>query len=1157
MRRLNLCSSVCARSASQFGLFLAVVVFLTSCGGGGGGGGTPPPIQLAIVVTPSAATIYPSSSFTVLVTASTNSSSQPSLTSVTMPAGITTTESFPLAIPSGGVSIQFQTSSSIAAGNYTLTFSGTLGSMSSTAKLVATVQTNPPSFFFPSPLFSEIAVPVGGSSQVQVSTIVNGQAAYNVQLSLSGLPPGTSATISPPTITVGQSATVTITAASTAALEQNVSITLTGTPAAPVPAASLGFLLDVAPKSGSLLNNRTDYVSTEHTPFAAVYDPTHQLIFASNDSWNRVEVISSTTHALVKRISIPEPRGIDITQDHSTIWVTTGSRQMFAINTTTFEVSRYLLPIEGNASYWEGWQVFVLSDGSMMIVSTAGQFTGSFGIVIWNPATNAINFPTILFPLDNTIYNRSGDGKRAYLFNNHTGGAVMYYDVASQTFSSSTTVNVAGFNSAVNTDGSRFILCNDVGGFVYDGSYNQLGVIPPCGPGVAPFFEGGAVFSADGKFIYEEVLANIPQILKIDANTLNLVSTAPAMPMIPVMTELSPPYYVPNPFAVDDTGMVFGIEFWGIALDDSTYAQSYSPVQPGTPIFLQHMDPYFGPPGGGTTSGGFGNAFSITPDVWYGSVQGTASLGAGGDLAITSPTSIMAGPVNIKMIFPDGIEVFDPLFFSYGPYLQYPLVSGGPPQGNVAGQVAGYGMPGDNISGTFSVGGATASVAPPGPFGVPFAGTPYPNKVLSYTLPPGPPGWADLKLTTPDGTSTLSHAFLYAKSLTDYASTDTFTAVLYDQTRRQLYLSAGDHVDVFSLQSNTFIAKWNPPAAGSAKQFTGLALTPDGSLLLAADLLDGSLAVFSPDNPATSFVIPVTPVQTGNPGCNIGPLYVAGLVNKTAAVQTGGLPSSQGGCPPYGNVFLVDLTTHAVSPFSTSSVSIALSATNDGSKLAYGGMCVYDAVANSSSCSGAAQTTSPAISGDGHAVASEFVLADGVANVLGRVARPEVYYSALGSDVAHTLLLEPKLNDSGSLYYLAFPNFIDIVDFRQGILRIRFSLSETISNTATPMAIDPSGRYLYLITASGLTIIDLGEAPLSIGWLSSATASPGTQITVRGSGFNTSTTAMVGGQIASVAFVDPNTLTLTVPALSTGPTTIVLSSSDGQIYTATGLLTIP
>lgn len=1041
----------------------------------------------------------------------------------------------------------------------TLTFSGAAGGASATTNLSASVQTSPAPFFFPSPLFTEIALPIGGMSQVQVqtATVALAQpATYDVQLSASGLPPGTSATFSPSTVSVGQSATLAITASGSASVAQNVPIKITGVPVAPVASSSVNFLLDVAPKPGTLPNNRTDYVSTEHTPYSAVYDPAHQLVFASNDSWNRVEVISSATHAVVERISIPEPRGLDITQDRSTIWVTTGSRQMFSINTATFEVSRYLLPLGGNTPYWEGSQVFALSDGTMMIVTTAGKFTGVQGIAIWNPVTNAISFPTISFPLDNTVFNRSGDGTRAYLFNDHTGGAVTYYDVASQTFSNTNEQTAEAFNSAVNSDGSRLILCNDVGGFVYDGSLNQLGVLPPCGPGVAPFFEGGAVFSADGKFIYEEVLANNPQILKIDANTLNLISTAPAMPLIPVMTQLDPPYYIPNPFAVDDSGMVIGIEFWGIAFDDSSYAQNYSPDQPGTPTFMQHMDPYFGPMNGGTKSGGFGNAFSITPDVWYGSNRGSASLSNGGTISLTSPPSSAPGPVNIKMLFPDGVEVFDPLFFSYGPYLQYPLVSGAPPQGDVVGQVAGYGLPGDNVSGTLSVGGGAASVAPPASFGLLFAGTPYPNKIINYTVPPGSPGWADLKLTTPDGTSTLPRGLFYAKSVSDYSSAETFTAVLYDQARQQLYLSAGDHIDVFSLQSNSFVAKWNSAASGNTKEIAGLALTPDGSTLLAADLLDGSLAVLNPDNPGTSYVIPIAAVQTGNPGCSIGPLYVAALVNNTAVVQTGGLPSSGGGCPPYGNTYLVDLTTRSVSPFSTASVSIALSASKDGSKLAYGGLCVYDAVNKTSTCSGAAQTTSPAISGDGHNVASEFVLADGAANVIGRVARPEVYYAALGSDAAHTLLLEPKLNDSGSLYYMAFPNFIDIVDFRQGMLRIRFSLSETIANTAAPLAVDPTGRYLYVITLSGLTIIDLGEAPLSIAWTSVSTAVPGAQITVRGSGFNASTSATVGGVAAITTPVDANTMTLTVPVLSAGPSTIVLSNSDGQTYRAAGLLKI-
>ena len=114
------------------------------------------------------------------------------------------------------------------------------------------------------------------------------------------------------------------------------------------------------------------------------------------------------------------------------------------------------------------------------------------------------------------------------------------------------------------------------------------------------------------------------------------------------------------------------------------------------------------------------------------------------------------------------------------------------PQGNVAGQVVGYGMPGDdNLMGTLKLAGTAAAIGPPGRFGLPLAGTPFPNKVLSYTVPPGMPGWADIKLSTSDGTSRLPNAFLYAKSVTDYASADTFAAILYDSGRQRLYLSAG------------------------------------------------------------------------------------------------------------------------------------------------------------------------------------------------------------------------------------------------------------------------------------------------------------------------------------------------------------------------------
>ena len=130
------------------------------------------------------------------------------------------------------------------------------------------------------------------------------------------------------------------------------------------------------------------------------------------------------------------------------------------------------------------------------------------------------------------------------------------------------------------------------------------------------------------------------------------------------------------------------------------------------------------------------------------------------------------------------------------------------------------------------------------------------------------------------------------------------------------------------------------------------------------------------------------------------------------------------------------------------------------------------------------------------------------------MAHPDVFYGTLSFDVSSNFfpLQQLKLNDSGSLYYVAYPPLFDIIDVQHGTLRMRFSLGRTISNTGSPMAIDSGCRHIYLLMDRGLTIIDLGNAPLSIGSLSPGIASPGTQITVRGSGFTSLTSAKVGNK---------------------------------------------
>jgi hypothetical protein len=1135
---------------------VGLLMILCSCGSGsgteGGGGGTQ--YYVSLNFSPSSITVYPNSTWTVVVTAATNTSLTPTVSLGTLPFGITSTTPFPLAVPSVGAPITFQSASTLASGSYTIVVNGQAGTATTSAKLAATVPSGaPPGFSLFSGFVSEIGLSPGSSIQVQVTSTVLGIASYNLQLSLGTPPAGITTSINPQMIPVGSSATLTVTASNTAPQAQNVSITLTGTASASVPTASLNFLLDVTQPPGSLPNNRTDYVSTDDTPYAAVYDSVHGQIFASNESWNRVDVISTTTHAVVTRIPLPDPRGIDITQDGSTVWVATGSRQVFSISTTNFAISRYLLPLGSTLSYWEGSWLLALSDGTVMLVTNSGTNTGTSGVLIWNPLSNTILFPATPAPIVGSLFSRSGDGNRVFFLSN-TG---FYYDVPTQAFSAATTLPGTVLNGAVNLDGSRIAECDNFGGaYMFDQNFNLIGLLPAYGFGIPPFFEGGSVFSPDGSYLYQEALLNVPMIFKVDASTLKVLSISPAMPMIPADVGISPSYYVPDPFAVDTTGMVFGLEYWGIAFDDSAFAQNYSLSQPGSPTGLQDLNPWFGPLAGGTTSGGFLELFSLTPDVWYGPNRGTASLGINssvvtsvGSLTITSPPATQPGPVNVKLLFPDGTEVFDPLAFSYGPSLQYTLLSGADPQGNSPGQVVGYGLPGDNgISGTLTVGGSAATLATPGPHGWPFAGTAYPSEVLSFTVPPGNPGLADITLTTPDGSWTIPKAIFYANSVTDYSSPDTFNAVLYDKGRQQLYLSAGDHIDVFSLTSNQFLAPLTPPATGASKQFAGMALTPDGTSLLATDAADGSLAVIDPDNPSSAYAVSIVAVF-GGPGIVINPTYVAATSNNEAFVTGGG-------------EFLVNLTTRTVGrpPEGPNECTDSyVSATDSGNLVAIGGgppFCIYDVTTNTYVSTQGYQLNGAAFSGDGNVAASEFVFTDSSANVVNRVARPDIYYSAIGTNSAYPNLPNPLLNDAGSLYFMAYPNFVDIMDVLHGILRMRFSLSETVQNVPVPMAIDPGGRFIYLITNQGLTIVDLGQAPLSIGWLNITSASPGAQVTIRGSGFDSSTTATVGGQSASVSLVDENTLTLTIPSVSSGPAAIALTNSEGASYTGLALLTI-
>jgi len=84
------------------------------------------------------------------------------------------------------------------------------------------------------------------------------------------------------------------------------------------------------------------------------------------------------------------------------------------------------------------------------------------------------------------------------------------------------------------------------------------------------------------------------------------------------------------------------------------------------------------------------------------------------------------------------------------------------------------------------------------------ASYPFPIERITVTSPSGTAGKADISLTTPAGSMTLSKTFQYLAGSQTYANPSLYKFILYDQGRQQLYLSATDHVDVFDLAAQVF-----------------------------------------------------------------------------------------------------------------------------------------------------------------------------------------------------------------------------------------------------------------------------------------------------------------------------------------------------------------
>ena len=1089
-----------------------------------------------------------------------------------LPDGSTLSPSTPFTVSSGSQQLTVNFPPTVSQGSVTAAFQAVSGKVQHSANVALQIQQQQLADFSVYLNDKEVSFSRGGGAGtgVGLSLTSSGDTDYEVQFSVSGLPAGVTAVFGANPFLASQPATtLTFSSAQNAGLVNYAPITITALRTADGVQKSAQLTLNVTPTIGTLPAIRSDFVRTDGTPAAAVYDAVHNVVLSSNPQWNRVDVISPTAAQTVSSIPAPSPTAMDMALDGQHLIVGSNLPQIVSIDTSSLRVvQRITVPRQAGGAIQIPGLIANTSNGTALVGMTNFSDPPSFALVQWDPAAGTFTplaAPGITVWINNLV--RTGDGAKVLVVDYGTDQNLAVYDAASNTFTASgvsPTGQILGV--AASPTAHHFAVVGTNGSMILDENLGQVAQLPIGGY----FF--GLVYSADGSKLYvamellfSECGPNYPVILTYETTGYTLTGVAPAFAEPTGQSECNPPYYFQaNPLAADSSGLVFSTSFRGatfftegLVMDDAANVQNLLSLPVGPPYpQVSFTDEA---PLNTSLSTGLGQiAYDVLPDVWFGNFRGTNIQSSDPLVTVTAPPSATAGVVNVKAVLPDGWFSIAPQSFSYGSKILWLGGNAGSTQGGSSLAIIGYGLLGSSGSPTVNIGGHAATVTGAAKyryfvdsgfnFTYPFD---FADEVM-VTVPAGSPGLADVTVTSSAGTSTLAKAFDYI-SVSDYATTDTPSYLLYDPQRHWVYLSAGDHIDVFSADKNQYVAPIVPPSVQGSRQLMGLALTPDNSKLLAANFSDDSVAIINPDNPSSAVAVPIPVSVVNAPGV----ADVVATSNGKAFVD--GISATFAGCAG-GQLFELDLNTLQVTVRTDANLDIegnTFSRTGSGKQvLLNGSECgafLWDETTDQFT-PGASGVGSSA-SSDGYWFSSNYKRLDTRMQQHMDVQLPEFFADLL----YYPEWRGQKMNASGSLLYTPVlqgfgtveSNGVEITDTGLGSWLGQVLLSEQIASTIPmPMDYDEAGGRLFLITNKGLTVVQLPPPALSIAYLSPAIgpSAGGTTVIVRGSGFKSGAIVKFGKTVALTTFVDTSTLQVVTPSESSGSARVSIQNPDGTSY---------
>lgn len=1033
-----------------------------------------------------------------------------------------------------------------------------------------------------------------GASSLAVNVMVTAKNGFtgSVQVTLSGMPAGvTSNPASPFSVAAGAPTPVIFGVAANAATG-NITIAAQGTSGAlshSAPPLTLDIVAAVAPAVARTAYTRTDATAALDNPAGEfhhrhiVYDSAHQQVFVANRTMDRVEVFSSTSQTRTAQISVPGVSSVDISADGTTVWAGSDTERVFAIDTTALQViASYtvppLTPIP-NTVFDLPEEVMTLAGGNFLLRMRQSAAPEAL-LALWNPAMNA---PMNLTSAEPQLFQnglgamvRSGDGTHVLVAASDASGEIALFDA-----NGNVAAGPRGLGSgtipqiAANADGSAYAVILNANGasqlYVLDGSLN-----PMAGPVSAN--AASVAFSRDGNSLYVAQPASVLSVINVfDAQSLTLVGQIPDAAIQGVSSQLEDD---------DATQLLFALGNRGVAFLDAANPAMLPAAAP-TFAVAPASAPSEGPAAGSTALSLAGQNFTALSQLHIGTqIVPNASVTGTSQLQATAPPNATFGAANISAYFTNGWLAVTPDAFSYGPQILQILPNAGSNAGGDTIQIYGYGFGSDptkiavQIAGTNATVQSVQNVTAISPVLALDATYPFSLECITLQTPAGAPGKADLAVSAPSGATTAAKAFQFLQSVQFFAKPGLYKFIAYDQTRQRLYLSNIDHVDVFDLAGQQYLAPLEPPGGPPPDAgLRGLSLSPDGSQLVVADFGAQSVYLLKPDD-GTGTTVPVG----GVPGyLNSGPARVAATSAQTVFVGLTG-EGAQGACSSCLGQLDLSVSPPVLQPATQPEVTsitgaplLQANASGDQVFVAFGAspgspLALWQASAPNqftvSSASSSAMDIGASADGTMFAVqasnATEMHAAD-----LSLAAVPTA--AELAQYPARNTVPGITLHPSGALVYQPFltaapaspgvKGGIDILDAHSGVLCLRIFLPQQFMTDVDGLhgsflTTDENGARLFAITStdgsaqnSGVTIIQLAKVPLGIGTLnpSSGPAAGGTTVTLRGSGFVSGAKVTIGGKAATTTFKDANTLTVVTPNLSTGAQQLQITNPDGEV----------